>query len=322
MSTARPLDELDRQFEETAQGELDRQLGETTQGELDRQLGKAALDEPGRSTDERAISKAGRWLREKPVSRSILFAVASILVLNGVSWIFSIMPPYVAVGYANEIAAIVWPLAVLLWFGYGWTLKRGKFFKTLVCGMFWLVIQSYALAGMAWTVMQEPGFRWRSPILIVLGLLSMFGVGFREEAIFRGIIANAIGCRLGKDRRGVWKSVLLSGLIFGLVHLVTLFHGVNPIAALVQCATASALGMVFTAVYYRGGSLWGLVFLHSLTDIAGMFRSNFTELATDLDDLNQLNPLSLILIPIFLLVLAFLLRKKKMPEIMANLQEP
>ena len=216
----------------------------------------------------------------------------------------------------------LWPLAVLLWFGYGWTLKRGKFFKTLVCGMFWLVIQSYALAGMAWTVMQEPGFRWRSPILIVLGLLSMFGVGFREEAIFRGIIANAIGCRLGKDRRGVWKSVLLSGLIFGLVHLFNLFHGVNPIAALVQCATASALGMVFTAVYYRGGSLWGLVFLHSLTDIAGMFRSNFTELATDLDDLNQLNPLSLILIPIFLLVLAFLLRKKKMPEIMANLQEP
>ena len=81
MSTARPLDELDRQFEETAQGEFDGQLGE------------AALGEPGRRPDGRPLSAAGRWLREKPVSRSILFAIVSILVLNGVSWIFSLMPP-------------------------------------------------------------------------------------------------------------------------------------------------------------------------------------------------------------------------------------
>ncbi len=270
----------------------------------------------------RPLTAAGRWLRERPVAGSILLAVASVLVLNGVSWLFSILPPYVAVAYANEAAGILWPLAVVLYLGYGWTLTRGKFFRTLACGMFWLVLQTIAFFGMAITVTEEPGFQWSPPVMIVLGILTMFGVGFREEALFRGVIANAIGCRFGKDARGVWKSVVLSGLIFGLMHISNLFHGVNLVAVLVQCVTASALGMVLTAVYYRGGSLWALVFLHALTDSASMFRSNFTELATDLDDINQLSPLSLILIPVFFLLLLFLLRKKKMGEILDHLQEP
>lgn len=135
------------------------------------------------------------------------------------------------------------------------------------------------------------------------------------------MIGNNLGIACEKDLRGVWKAVIISGLIFGLSHLTNIFSGVNPARALIQVVSACAIGMYYTAVYFRGGNFWALVLIHSLTDAGGLFRSAFTTAETTVGAINNLSITGMVMIPIYLGITVFLLRKKKMDAVFENLKQ-
>ena len=262
-----------------------------------------------------------RQFRDHPVRCCIALALLTLLILQASNTLFRGLPGDAALlAGLNQTVHMVWPVLLTWLLGYGWCYRRDGFGRTLLAELFLFILQLLALFSAVMLTLSAPDVQWAKPAQIVVGVLTLVGVGIREESLFRGIVANALGISFGGEARGVWRAVILSGLLFGLMHLINLLYGVALRAVLIQTVMAVMIGIYFTAVYYRGGNLWALILLHSLTDTAGLFRSSFTQMSSTVEDISNLNPASLILIPVFLCLTAFLLRRKKMEEVIQNLQ--
>ncbi len=265
--------------------------------------------------------KLRNWLRKYPIPGCILVALSVFALLGAVGLLRKLFTDSIAIDYVRQFLNIMWPLALTLLLGYGWCYRRGAFGKTLLAGLFAFILFSLAFFIRAGEALLSDETPWKTTAGICLGILDILGVGFREETMFRGVIANNLGIAYGKDPRGVWKAVIVSGLIFGLVHLLNIVSGVDPLRVLIQVASACAIGMYFTAVYFRGGSIWALVLIHCLTDAGGLFRSAFTTAASKVGEISNLSVTGLIMIPVYLGVTVFLLRKKKMDAVLENLKQ-
>lgn len=99
----------------------------------------------------------------------------------------------------------------------------------------------------------------------VLYILSMLCVGFIEEIIFRGFLFKAM-C---KDN--VKSAIFISSITFGIGHIVNLLNGADLIPTLVQICYATAIGFLFTIIFYKGKSLWPCIIAHSVNNSVGIF---------------------------------------------------
>jgi len=102
--------------------------------------------------------------------------------------------------------------------------------------------------------------------LPALGPLSILLVGyaltgFTEETFFRGVVLGVL--RPG----GAVRAVVLSSLLFGMVHLGNVF--VRPSVALVvaQAVGAVCFGIAYGALRLRLATIWPLIALHALHDL-------------------------------------------------------
>ena len=105
---------------------------------------------------------------------------------------------------------------------------------------------------------------WASPAETVLFLLSMACAGFLEEVIFRGFLFRAL-CR-----DNVKLAVLVSSVTFGLGHIVNLLNGQDLIPTLLQICYATAVGFLFTVLFYKGKSLLPCITAHAATNCLGI----------------------------------------------------
>lgn len=98
-----------------------------------------------------------------------------------------------------------------------------------------------------------------------LYLLSMLSVGFLEEVIFRGFLYRAM-----RDA-GVRCAILISGLTFGFGHIVNLLNGAELLATLLQICYAAAIGVLFTVIYHKSGSLVPCIISHCAVNMLSAF---------------------------------------------------
>ena len=94
------------------------------------------------------------------------------------------------------------------------------------------------------------------PNLISLIILAVT-IGMAEEFFFRGFIQGEI-------------SVVVSGVIFGLVHITNALSGQDIITTLMQVLQASSLGILLGSIYFITKNIWSVVFLHAFYDFAIM----------------------------------------------------
>ena len=149
---------------------------------------------------------------------------------------------------------------------------------------------------------------------VVWFLIGMTSVGVAEEFLFRGVIAQTLLEHFGTSRAGVWKACLLSGVLFGAAHLTNLSSSA-PFGVLMQCAFSASLGALFAAIYFRTGNLWVTVFLHGAMDIASMLIGGLYGTTTLSESVSGYDASMLLTVVVYLLPVAFLLRKKKLPEV-------
>jgi hypothetical protein len=92
-----------------------------------------------------------------------------------------------------------------------------------------------------------------------------FLVGIYEEFLCRGWLLNEFLERYGDTKKGVWTSIIASGVIFGLIHFINISSGglANTFA---QVFSASATGIIFGLIYYKTKNIWTVVFLHGFWD--------------------------------------------------------
>ena len=107
------------------------------------------------------------------------------------------------------------------------------------------------------------------PNLISLIILAVT-IGMAEEFFFRGFIQGEIVDAYGKTRKQVITSVVVSGVIFGLIHLTNTLSGQDIITTLMQVLQASSLGILLGSIYFITKNIWSVVFLHSFYDFAIM----------------------------------------------------
>lgn len=106
-------------------------------------------------------------------------------------------------------------------------------------------------------------------------ILGGIAPGFYEEVLFRGLIFQNMMNQWAGNKNYILKSVLISGLMFGLIHLLNLRHGLSLLdSTLIQVINTTGIGVFFCAVYARTRNLWGPVIIHTLADIsAGLIYS-------------------------------------------------
>ena len=90
--------------------------------------------------------------------------------------------------------------------------------------------------------------------------------GFIEELIFRGILIAPM-LRKEQSRESVYKALIISSVVFGLIHGTNAIGGAPIDSSIMQVVTASLLGIVFGVVFLCTGNLWLSVILHTVHDI-------------------------------------------------------
>lgn len=106
----------------------------------------------------------------------------------------------------------------------------------------------------------------------VLHILSMLCVGFIEEVIFRGFLFKAM-C---KDN--VKQAIFISTITFGMGHIVNLLNGRDLIPTLLQICYATAIGFLFTIIFYKGKSLLPCIIAHGTLNSLSIFAVQGTQM--------------------------------------------
>lgn len=124
----------------------------------------------------------------------------------------------------------------------------------------------YFLPLLAMVLLQLPkGFDHQLDALdIALVVVLMLCVGFLEELIFRGFLYQGI-----REQRGVNRAIVISGVTFGIGHIVNLARGYTGEQQLLQIVVAVAIGLVLALLVALTGSIMPGVVFHILINISG-----------------------------------------------------
>lgn len=160
-------------------------------------------------------------------------------------------------------------------------------------------------------------------------IFSSLGAGLGEEFIFRGVLISTL-MRQWKDQNKFRSAALVSGIVFGLIHATNVFAGADPLRTLLQVIGAVGIGIMFTAVYLRSGSILPCMFYHTLHDIiaiAGESEVTETGIITA-SKINMGDGANLVMSLVLAAIALWLLRPEKNEEMRAlwnrkwMLQEP
>lgn len=199
---------------------------------------------------------------------------------------------------------------------------RGNFFKTLKASSVLLIYETFFLIYILY-IKLNTNVQFKSAGEIILGIITLlFGIGFIEESLFRGLILNMFAKKYINKPYGILKILIFPSIIFGTIHLVNIFINVNIQNAILQATIAFFIGILLNAIYLRGGNIFVLILIHAIIDASGMFETLFTqENVTISDSINNISYATLLYIPIYLLLTIFLLRKSKLNEVKETLKK-
>ena len=118
-------------------------------------------------------------------------------------------------------------------------------------------------------ILQNPA-DYGPPTAANLGLALM--AGFCEETAFRGLPLSYL-MRQWKDEKKIPAALLLTSLLFALVHGSNLLGGANLGSTLVQIVFALLIGFFLGAIYLRSGNLWPAIVVHVLNDVIAFLNT-------------------------------------------------
>lgn len=114
---------------------------------------------------------------------------------------------------------------------------------------------------------------------VLAAVVHGIGPGVSEEIFCRSVTVSNL-MRIWKDKPNrIPCCMLLSGAAFGLLHAVNAIATGDILAALIQVIYTAGIGMLNGAIFLRSRNIWGVVLMHTLTDISAflaVFESNVT----------------------------------------------
>ena len=104
---------------------------------------------------------------------------------------------------------------------------------------------------------------------ILLFALSCFCTGFFEEMAFRGCAFMLLLKKRTQSRAKIFLAILLSSVVFGVIHFVNVFFGVSPAAVLMQIGYSALIGALCSLVLLLTRNIWLCVILHATYNFCG-----------------------------------------------------
>ncbi|MCJ8341691.1 MAG: CPBP family intramembrane metalloprotease [Cetobacterium sp.] len=98
-------------------------------------------------------------------------------------------------------------------------------------------------------------------ILLIIIFISTFLVGFSEEVMFRGILLHSF-----TNKGKIYSGLIVSSILFALLHSVNMFGGVTFGGMVTQVCTSFLLGIYFAPLAIKLESLIPLIIFHWLWD--------------------------------------------------------
>ncbi len=108
-------------------------------------------------------------------------------------------------------------------------------------------------------------YSWK---VILYGIETLTSAMF-EEVLFRGLILGVLLSKYYDSKNGILKSVIISSLIFGLVHIINIWaqpYQSSTRGTLNQVYAAFCLGAMYSAIYLKTRSIIILGVLHFITN--------------------------------------------------------
>lgn len=138
---------------------------------------------------------------------------------------------------------------------------------TVVLGVFFLLsvyIQPYFLGlGPRRDISHLMVIRQNKQVLILALILVWVTAALLQELIFRAFLINSLDILLGRNQWSTWVAVIISAVIFGLLHA---WQGIGGILF------TGIIGFIFgIAFLLNGRRIWPLIFAHGIIDTISLF---------------------------------------------------
>lgn len=247
----------------------------------------------------------------------ILMLLLSLISVGAVYLLDVLLPGFMSIGdYPVQLVAELVMLVCLL----GITLllrmehvltERGiGFWRSMIPAV--VILAYYIFAALVNLIycMYDPV---QNAATIICFVLCVAAIGVTEELAFRGLVTRMIFDKYGHTRGGIWLTALVSGMLFGAMHLMNAIGGEIPLAGvLVQVIGATALGMCLGAIYIRGGNLWSVAAIHGFMDFCALLSSGIFKTGSIVDTVAAYDLPVLAGSLVYFVVAAVLLRKSKL----------
>ncbi|PWC04592.1 CPBP family intramembrane glutamic endopeptidase [Mycetocola zhujimingii] len=111
-----------------------------------------------------------------------------------------------------------------------------------------------------------PGLTLRT---VIFAVVLMAGVGFVEEVLFRGFLLQAL-----RVSEPLTRAILISGVTFGLGHILNLFRGYSIVDQILQIIAAVIVGIALSYCAVLTGSIVPGIVFHALFNISSTLTNS------------------------------------------------
>lgn len=244
------------------------------------------------TTEKKPKKKMSKWLFT--IIMTAVFLAITELVIWGSGGKFLIdaiknYPQGNLVISEAVLASLVLIVMLLFKNSYVFTQKQEKVTKGLYYGLFFIIASSFIF--LMFGLANGAIFAGKPVVNLLVGC---FLVGVAEEFLCRGWLLNEFLERYGDTKKGVWFSIITSGIIFGLIHLGNIANAGQSVATTItQVINAAGIGVVFGTIYYKTKNIWSVIILHALWDFCLML-SDVAPVMSNTPVVSTVNVISLV----------------------------
>lgn len=188
-----------------------------------------------------------------------------------------------------------------------------KLWKSLLLGLPLIIVSIYSLIK---NIIELDGII--SPVALAGLIIYTILIGLFEEFLFRGWFQKSLIKKFGKDRKHIILSIVITSVVFGLIHMTNIFSGQPLATTILQTISAIAIGITLGAIYFRSNNIFSVAMIHSFWDFSILIKEvNLFRDCTPPSSMS-LNDIVILVFEIvgFLAMAGILLRKEKLNEML------
>ncbi|MGM9877903.1 MAG: lysostaphin resistance A-like protein [Bacilli bacterium] len=194
------------------------------------------------------------------ITEAIIYGYGGNLVFNAI-----VNYPQGSLVIGEAVLAIMVLIVMLLFKNsYVFTQKKESLKTGLFYGLFYLIGSVFFTI-----IFGVLGGAFKSGLSLINISLGCLLIGICEEFLCRGWLLNEFLERYGDTKKGIWYSIIISGLIFGLMHFGNIFTTGQAVSATItQVFGAIGTGIMFGLIYYKTKNIWSVIILHGFWDFS------------------------------------------------------